>query len=440
MPDQLMPDHFRHPVIPIAALLVVAIVLGGGGVAYGWHNLAVQLLALGLIACNRAACGQFWRQAPMMLRVLMIATLLVPLLQLIPLPFALWTQLPGRELAAAGFMASGGAGWHPFSLDPARTLVAALGLITPVAVLMLGWRLTRRELGWLAMVVVALGLFNFALGVPQVISGGTSAIFYPENPMPGVLFGSFANRNSTGLFLVVCLTLTLLAWHGRMSAGWQLARFGLAVLMVVGIILTQSRSAIVLMAIPLALSAMRWLAHTARARRIWLAAGAGGVALLLALALTAGGGTRIGTALERFQASSDARSMIWEDAAYAAHRYWPLGAGMGTFDEVFQADESLEHLSPRKAGRAHNDYLELAIEAGLPGMIMLAAWLIWMAYMAAATRKSGHHWQAWAGGAILLAIALQSISDYPLRNQAMLALAALAVSLLLNNKYGEGGR
>ena len=32
-------------------------------------------------------------------------------------------------------------------------------------------------------------------------------------------------------------------------------------------------------------------------------------------------------------------------------------------------------MSVKRAGRAHNDYLEVAIEAGLPGIILIGAWL-----------------------------------------------------------------
>ena len=103
---------------------------------------------------------------------------------------------------------------------------------------------------------------------------------------------------------------------------------------------------------------------------------------------------------------------------------------MGTFDEVFQADESLENLTQRRAGRAHNDYLEVAIESGMACVILVAAWLAAWLFLTWRARLSSDRWIAWTGSAILLAIALQSIVDYPLRNQAMLSVAALAFLLL----------
>lgn len=412
--------------------------MGGGGVAYGLNNLVVQLVALSLLAINRTACCQFWRETPHALRFLVACTLVLPLLQLIPLPFSIWSILPGRELAKAAFMASGGPGWHAFSLDPARTMVAALGLITPLAVLMLGWRLSREELARLSLIIITFGIFHFLLGVPQVLSQGQAAILYPENPMPGVLFGTFANRNTTGLFLVACLVLVSLIRVDDRNQLTRLMRWAVAVILAVGVILTQSRSAMILLLVPMCLCAARWWVGNKTGKGRWLGIGAGAVALLMVLMLSLGSSTRIGSALQRFEDGTSAREQIWEDAAYSAQKLGPLGAGMGAFDEVFQADESLEHISPRKAGRAHNDYLEVAIEAGLPGLMLIAAWLIWIGWQAASVRASSNRWQVWAGGAILLVIALQSLTDYPLRNQSMLAVGAFALLLLLNRRPVRG--
>ena len=87
-------------------------------------------------------------------------------------------------------------------------------------------------------------------------------------------------------------------------------------------------------------------------------------------------------ATDRFAGSTeDARLYLWDDAVYAAERYFPVGSGMGTFDDVFQIDESLENMSVKRAGRAHNDYLEVAIEAGLPGIILIGAWLALLVWL-----------------------------------------------------------
>ncbi|MGQ7829936.1 O-antigen ligase family protein [Altererythrobacter sp. Z27] len=364
--------------------------------------------------------------------------LALPIIQSIALPPQVWQALPGRSLVTEALAAAElPIGWRPISLDPARTLLAALGLILPLTLLTLGWQLRGEQLVRLAWFVVALGLLHVAWGIPQVLSQGETAIFYRENPMPGVLFGGFANRNSTGLFLAVCLLFALtLKLPDRLAPWTWLLRIGFGSLFSVAIILTQSRSGIALGLVALAIVGSRHALSYLSARRqasgnamsIALLAFVG--AALVAAALAFVPGSRVEDAFDRFGSGDGQRAELWEDAAYSARRYWPVGSGMGTFDEVFQLDESLEHLSLRKAGRAHNEYLELAIEGGLPALLLAIAWILLVASFAVRARKQPGRWTAWVGGAALLMIALQSTTDYPFRSQAMLAMAALAMLLL----------
>ncbi|MEL7199681.1 MAG: hypothetical protein AAGL10_15330 [Pseudomonadota bacterium] len=95
--------------------------------------------------------------------------------------------------------------WTSLSVDPARSWVALNALVIPLTILAVGWSLDYSRLVQLGWLVAFLGLGNVLLGVPQVLSSGATGLFYPETPMPGVLFGTFANRNSTGIFLVCAL-------------------------------------------------------------------------------------------------------------------------------------------------------------------------------------------------------------------------------------------
>lgn len=421
----------------LSALLIVAAILGGGGVAYGLSNLVVQLVALSLLALNYPAVRDFFREGPVFLVALTVLSLAVPLLQILPLPPSAWTALPGREVVAESLTASGGAGWFAMSVDSARTFVAFVGLLAPFAIVVLGWRCPDNGLARAVLVVIGLGLLNVVLGSVQILGGG-AGILYVENEMPGVLFGFFANRNSTAIFLVCCLILMATLPPSRLLSLSGLAKFSTALLLGVGVVLTQSRTGLVLLAIPLALGAV----HFASLRFAAAKPGAdrqpvGRMLLIAGLALVAiasfatmMGNTRLDGVLARFENTEDQRTLIWDDAQVTARRYWPVGAGMATFDEVFQADESLENISPRRAGRAHNDYLELAIEAGVIGLALLAGWVLWIMIAGVRAMSSAQRWPALSGAGILLAIGLQSVLDYPLRNQTMLCLAALAIALL----------
>lgn len=419
--------------LQLCGLLILAAACGGGGVAYAFVNLALQLVALAILAFNRDAASAIWREQPRWLVLLILLTLAVPLIHLLPLPPGVWRALPGRELAAEARDLVGAAGWYPLSLDPGRTLVAATGLIAPFVVLALALRLPRPDLEKLGWLIVGLGFVQLLLGVLQVLSEGRIGLLYPENPMPGVLFGTFANRNSAGLFLFASVTIAaLIPLQDRCRS---LVRWVLVTALVIALLLTRSRSAVVLLTIPAGLVLVKAvLGQTSLLRTVPGRVTAIAVLLVAAAAsLATIPQTRLGDTFERFSHGADARMLVWDDAAYSARKYWPAGAGMGTFDEVFQADESLEHISPRSAGRAHNDYLELSIEAGAPGILLALCWLLATGLLALKARNAHGRWTAWAGAAILSGTALQSIVDYPLRNQATLCLAAFAFALLLRH-------
>lgn len=433
----------------VAAILVFAVAFGGGGSKYGMANLLVQLAALVALAFHGRAFLDFWKSSPLALRVLVGASILLPLIYIVPLPRGVWEALPGRELVVQSFdlLADKGAdAWATISVEPVRTLLAATALITPLAVLAIGWSTPRERLVTAGWILVAFGIVNFLIGIPQVLSNGETGLLYPETPMPGVLFGTFANRNSTAIFLVATLALAAFlptpAKFGRAAPGIRIA---LCALLVLAVLLTRSRTGLVLALVPLGLVVMRVLlarmgrggGSTQMSSWIVLAPVALAVVVIAAVGFAAPG--RIGDTIERFEGADDnPRAYIWDDATYVAGRYWPVGSGTGTFDDVFQVDESLENITLRRAGRAHNDYIELTIEAGLPGLALAALWLVLLAWLAWRARRSPDRWIAWSGAAILLTVAAQSITDYPLRNQTMLAVAAFA--LLVLARFGSGQR
>ena len=428
------------PVLHLQVLLVLAVLLGGGGVAYGTRNLLIQLFALLLLALHGGMVLRFMREAPLALRALVLATLALPLLQLIPLPPQLWQALPGRESVQASHAVAGlGDGlWFPASLDRARTLVAFTGLIAPATIIMLGSLLPQRDKVLLGWTFAFAGLAALLLGAVQLQTANTAGIFYPINAQPDVLYAVFANRNSTGLFLglAACIAIALARPDRPRTIG---AAAVIAVLLMIGVILTESRSSMALLALPLAFLLLRLVAHVlARRRNIARSISFAGAAVALLATLATGAvvysamqGGRVADSLARFEDQRTDRPEMWEDGLYAAGQYWPVGSGSGTFDEVFQIHESLEHVSPRRAGRAHSDWIELGLEAGLFGLALAAAWLVWVGVSGWQHLRRGPDWLG-AGAAVAAScVALQSLIDYPLRNQTLLCVVGLLVILLV---------
>lgn len=424
--------------LTLAALITAAFVFGGGGSRYAIPNLIVQLAAFAVLAAFPAAVLEFWRKAPFALKAIVALTFALPLVQLIPLPPDVWAALPGRQLALRAAEASDMAGWMPISLYPMRTALALSALVTPLAILAVGWSCSRENLFRLVWLVVGLGLMTVLLGSLQVVPRDEISLFSWEIERTTTLLGTFANRNSTGIFLITALGFATVLPPLRRQTPIVTIRILASVLILVAIILTKSRTALVLALIPVCLGlfyvGISWGRTTAIAggKRIWLVAAAviavGVMGLATAVTLAPG---RLAETLDRFEnAQDDGRRYIWDDAAFSVSRYWPVGSGMGTFDDVFQADESLENLAVRRAGRAHNDLIEITIEAGAAGVALVGVWFVLIAAMVWQARRSAYRFVAWAAGGSILAIALQSITDYPLRNQTMLATSAVALLIL----------
>ena len=435
------------PLLHLQILLVLAVLLGGGGVAYGFRNLTIALFAMLLLALHGTLLARFWREAGWGLRLLLLATLALPLIQLIPLPPTMWQGLPGREPVLASHRVAGWGDeqWFPLSMDRARTLVAFCGLIVPATMIMLGARLPDQHKRVLVWTLLVLTLLSLLWGLVQLQSGNEFGLLTPITPQPDVLYATFGNRNSTGL-LFVCATALALGLVQGQQPRTMLALLVLSALLIVGTILTQSRSSMALLAAPLVLALLRlgWAAikrsrSPVRDSKLLVAAMACMVLLVtgaIAYSATQPGG-RVAAAFARFSDAGTDRPEMWEDGIYAAQQYWPLGSGMGTFDEVFQLHESLEYVSPRRAGRAHSDWIEVAIEAGPFGLALALGWVLWVA--AACWRQwwRGPYWPALGAGVASGAVALQSLLDYPLRNQTLLCLAGLLVAVLAAKRKRE---
>ena len=99
-----------------------------------------------------------------------------PLVQLIPLPYPVWTALPGREPIAQTFELLGlKEHWFPMSMSPARTFIAFLSLIPALTMMMLAACLDETWRSRVLWAIAALGVMNVALGAMQLAAGNSVA-------------------------------------------------------------------------------------------------------------------------------------------------------------------------------------------------------------------------------------------------------------------------
>jgi exopolysaccharide production protein ExoQ len=431
-----------------AALLALSLTLGGGGSPAPLLEIALQgcvaLAALALLIVNPAAIAKIpaaaWKIAALVL--------IVPLVQLVPLPPSWWQALPGREAQIAALELTGSAdGWRALSLSPSRTLASLLAAMSAMLCLVLTAALDRRGRYWLVATIATIGILSLLVGAAQ-LSGGTSSVFRFFDPNEIYLTAFQANHNSTAdLLLVAMLALATWARHwldrGTVQPSALQLAGALAVadgVMILALVLTASRAGIALLPIVLI---FQYLILQPDARFNWAKAGLtmGGTAALGATAYLA---LRQNPAIEavaaRFDFAIEFRPELWRDSLYALGQYWPAGSGQGTFVPVIIAVERLEVVDPTLPNRAHNDYLELLIGAGLPGALVLAvvsALVLHAIWRALRQPPAGSRSQVLFAVGTLVIVASHSLVDYPLRSMALAALTATAVGLLMATRTIE---
>lgn len=445
------------PAVAAQVLLAAAIVLGGGGSSSPWWELALQLVfaAICLVFAAAPLIGISAPPLRPLREVFAIAglALALPLAQLIPLPPALWQALPGREAEIAALRLVGAdTGWMPLSQSPSRTLATLLAMVPPAGLMLLTAQCTLAQRTRLLWVLVAGGAASVVLGALQLADGeGTQWRLQVETHL-GWLTGFQANRNAEADVLNIALAAT--AALGaislvRMGAGPSraLARavLGLVfVLILFGAVMTGSRMGIVLLgAVLVAFAATAWLMLRRKGLNLtrsapWVAAAGLAAIGLVGVALVRV--PELGRVADRFLYDGDDRAKLWADTREAIAATWPAGSGLGTFQPVFVASERLEYVDPSVPVRAHNDWLEFTLEAGLAGWIVLAAILAiiilqWRRAVAAVRRDQGesrHVVAAQIGFATIAlgVLALHAIVDYPLRSMSLACLAAMATAML----------
>jgi hypothetical protein len=420
-------------------------VLGGGGSPSPMPELALQLLFALLLGLWLLWVPPGRSRGSRDAWIVAMLLLAVPVLQLVPLPPALWHGLPGRGLERDSLALVGGeTGWRPLSVAPARTMASLLALVPPAALVVLLSTLGRQGRNMVVGTIAGVGLLALLVGFAQFAAsraGGSHAFrFYTVDV--GYLNGFQANHNAAAdvlLIAMVAQTAIVSEWFrlhrpGQRCRAEPILAVGLAVPMSIGVFLTASRAGTFLL--PLA-----WLWMAAILLPQWGitrrqigrgVAAAAGLAGAVALAIGASDmGRRI---LSRYDFSGELRLGLWADALLAARTYFPWGAGIGTFVPVFLAAERLEVVYAPLPNRAHADFLELMIEAGVPGFLVLAAIAAILggrAIRALQGRSEVPVIHACFSLGTLSIVAMHSLVDYPLRSMSVACLGGIAAGILL---------
>lgn len=130
--------------------------------------------------------------------------------------------------------------------------------------------------------------------------------------------------------------------------------------------------------------------------------------------------------------SSEARDEVVRDSLPLLSQYGISGAGGGTFYTVFPAVQPKAYSG--FYDHAHNDYLQFAIELGIPMTMLLLGWLVWLGYLALQVMRYHEHklerGLCFAALMAMVHMALHSTVDFSLQAPAN-ALLFLTILMLI---------
>jgi O-antigen ligase len=214
---------------------------------------------------------------------------------------------------------------------------------------------------------------------------------------------------------------------------------GVLMIILVGLALNGSLAGIGL-SIPVLTGSLAMLWAAKRRLPLWAVAGA---MLVTAASLYIPFSTPLGNNLTTVEAKASqfSRYTSFSVTLDAAQDYLPLGSGIGTFVEIYRTYEDPAVVESTYMNHAHSDYLELALETGIPGLVLIALFLLWWAWRAAAVwRAEEADYFARAATVASAAILAHSVVDYPLRTAAIGAVFAMCCALMAEPRPRERSR
>lgn len=420
----------------IAGVMTVFMLFGGSSSGGLMANIALQLIASLLLGYGvmRLGTAPLSRSAKVLIAIV-ICWILWCAVQLVPLPPSIWTLAPGRNLLEHRLQMAGvPLPWLPLTLSVDGTIRHLTSLLPPLAIGALILARPPEDSTGLRWVIPLVALVSLMIGVGQLLGGQNSPLYLYQTTNLGMPVGLMANANHQATLMLCAIPFVASLASGEtgrsgQSRGRELLLVAMAAMLLMGIAISNSYAAFIL-ALPV--TAASWV--IARPRSLgptrYIAIGIIVVMLAaLAAALIVGpNALDPKTSLGEIQLS---RPMMYRVAAKATLCFFPLGSGFGSFVPAFKLFEDPAQISNVFANHSHSDYLELALEGGLPGLLLVMGLLLWWCrqavaiWFARAPRRLDR-----AAVVATAAILAHSAVDYPARTTMIAVILAAGLALM----------
>lgn len=424
----------------LLALLILVFCTGGSFRATAPFLFVLRPFAILIAAYGIATMpSTHWRafQVPFVMAGLV---LLLTVVHLVPLPPGVWQNLSGHDLMRRiGDTAGLNNTWRPLSLAPATTLNALFALSVPLAALLLAGSLNLRDHILLLWSLLGLAAVSAAVGMLQA-TGVPFNLYVAADSVRGIeATGLFANKNHQAALLAAMLPmLAVTARIQRTRTRSAKVIDGLAgvaaIFILLLLIVSGSRAGLFLGLLAIAATLFYDLAYIPplarmkprKAFAIKLVIGGSAAALAAATAIL----TSRDLAFSRLSnAGADLRPRLWESILPILPQYQPLGSGIGSYVEIYKIHEPLILLRDTYSNHAHNEFLEVALTAGIPGLLLLIVAALFLVRALWSNRQGASEGALLArlGGTMIVLLAVASLTDYPLRTPMMAAIFSVAV-------------
>ncbi len=447
----------------LCSCVIALAMLFGGGTHRGYlFDVALQFISIPLLVATISPVfeskGDREKNARLTLALCLAAALLT-FFQVIPYPANL---VPPRIAAflplepnAAQQM------WNRISVSPSASWAALASVIVPLAIFGSAVQLRSRERASLFFPVLGAGAFSLMLGFLQVGEGPDSPLRFYQHTNPDEAVGFFANRNHFAALLYVTLILAAVWFtkaadaslangdYSDISLIWLAVAASFLFAVFAGLILARSRAGLLLGIVATLGSGLLFYkfynsGFRRRPAKQRLVGQACLIAIVLAFVFTFHSGST--SILARLAGSEnvDLRVALNRTSFEAALKALPFGTGLGSFVPVYATVEKTEDAFNGYANRAHNDFVEILLETGYPGGILVFAFLFWFG------RRSYTIWRRpfsdtvtaeslseHAATLIVFLLLAHSLVDYPLRTTALASIFALSCALLVSPCSGS---
>ncbi|MFN0084172.1 MAG: O-antigen ligase family protein [Blastocatellia bacterium] len=356
-----------------------------------------------------------------------------------------------------------------YDVEATRMSVEVIGYLAIAMLLAANFLTSRDRLAWFRDFIVVYGLAMAVFGLVQHFTwnGKFFWLIQPTGPTP-FPFGPYVNHNHFAGFIemIAPIPLALILVRAVRGELWMLYGFA-GLLMILANVMSLSRGGMISLVAGVMIVILLSLPSGARHRseyfsshkwRVPLLASRFGAVAALVVSVGFGlwwvGADPVIRRMEKGELSLkergadprnetffQSRGWIWRDSASMIRANWATGVGLGAFQTaypIYSRNDGTIFVS-----QAHNDYLQIAADAGLPGAV-LALWFLFV-MIRDTSRAVRHRDPAIAGMAIGCAggagaLLVHSLFDFNLQlpANALLFLVLTAIVSTLADAAKEG--